>query len=78
MPFVPHTESDVAEMLDAIGVESIDELFDEIPAELRIDALHGVPEGLSEMSVSRLMHERAAQDGLPINFIGAGAWCRCL
>ena len=74
MPFIPHTESDVTEMLAAIGVASIDQLFDEIPAELRIDALHGVPEGLSEMAVARLMHERAQQDGLPINFIGAGAY----
>ena len=31
MPFIPHTEDDVRRMLAAIGVASIDELFDEIP-----------------------------------------------
>ncbi|MFT7306436.1 MAG: glycine dehydrogenase subunit 1, partial [Candidatus Azotimanducaceae bacterium] len=35
MPFVPHTTQDEQIMLDAIGVESIEALFDEIPADLR-------------------------------------------
>ena len=49
MPFIPHTEHDIREMLAAVGVDSIEKLFDEIPAELRIDDLHGVPEALNEM-----------------------------
>ena len=44
MPFVPHTESDVAAMLKAIGANSIDDLFDEIPSELIIKSLAKVPE----------------------------------
>ncbi len=74
MPFIPHTEDDVKEMLAAIGVPRIDNLFDEIPAELLIDDLHGVPEALTEMEISRLMHERASRDGSPLSFIGAGAY----
>ncbi len=74
MPFNPHTQADERAMLDAIGVRSIDELFDEIPASLRVKSLDGVPERLSEMEVSRIMHERAARDGLALNFIGAGAY----
>ncbi|HSG96569.1 MAG TPA: aminomethyl-transferring glycine dehydrogenase subunit GcvPA [Woeseiaceae bacterium] len=74
MPFIPHTENDTREMLMAIGAGSIEELFDEIPDELRIDHLHGVPEALSEMAVSRLMRERAQRDGSPSCFIGAGAY----
>jgi len=31
MPFVPHTNEDERIMLDAIGVKSIEDLFDEIP-----------------------------------------------
>ena len=34
MPFVPHTDADVREMLATIGVSDIDALFDEIPPEL--------------------------------------------
>ncbi len=74
MPFIPHTEDDTREMLDAIGAKTIDELFDEIPAELMIDSLDGVPEAMSEMEISRLMRERAAMDGAPLCFIGAGAY----
>ena len=74
MPFIPHTEADVTEMLVAIGAPDIDSLFAEIPPELRIRTLTGVPEGLNEQQVLRLMHERARQDGLPLNFIGAGAY----
>ena len=74
MPFIPHTESDVRTMLDRIGAPSIDALFDEIPQHLRCGKLKGVPEGLSEMEISRLMSERAAQDGRLINFCGAGAY----
>lgn len=74
MPFIPHTEADVKEMLAAIGSDSIDALFGEIPAELRCQGLNAVPEGLSEMAVSQLMRGRAAEDRMALNFIGAGAY----
>ena len=74
MPFIPHTRSDTEEMLAAIGAPSIEALFDEIPASLRIGSLEGVPEALTEMQVGRLMRQRAAQDEAPLCFIGAGAY----
>jgi glycine dehydrogenase subunit 1 len=74
MSYIPHTEDDVRQMLDAIGAQSIDDLFDEIPAALKIRSLAGIPPASSEMEVGRLMAERAAQDGRPLNFIGAGAY----
>ncbi len=74
MPYIPHTDADVRTMLDRIGVDSIDALFDEIPQQLRVDALPGVPEALTEMDISRLAAERAAGDGQRLNFIGAGAY----
>ena len=74
MPFIPHTEKDTREMLQAIGAESIADLFDEIPPELMIDHLSHVPHALSEMEVSRLMRQRAKMDGSPMSFIGAGAY----
>jgi len=61
-------------MLAAIGADSIDDLFDEIPKDLLISQLEGVPEALNEMQISRLMHERAATDESPLCFIGAGAY----
>ena len=73
MAFIPHTPDDVAGMLDVIGVQSIDELFEEIPGQLRAGVL-AVPPAMSEMEVGRLLSERAAMDGRPLNFIGAGAY----
>ena len=74
MPFIPHTDEDVRAMLGAIGAPSIDALFDEIPQSLRVQGLQGIPEGLSEMQIGRLMSERARQDGRPLSFLGAGAY----
>lgn len=74
MPFIPHTERDVRDMLAAIGVQKIDDLFDEIPAELRSGKLDKIPEGLPEMEVAAILSERARQDGVALNFIGAGAY----
>ena len=74
MPFIPHTAADVQHMLQTIGADSIDALFDEIPESLRIQGLEGIPPGLSEMEIGRLMSERAALDGRPLSFLGAGAY----
>jgi glycine dehydrogenase subunit 1 len=74
MAFIPHTAADVAAMLAAIGVKRIEDLFDEIPPQLRVKSLAGVPEALNEMEIGRLMSERARADGSALNFIGAGAY----
>jgi len=74
MPFIPHTADEVREMLESIGVSSIDALFDEIPAHLRSPELKDIPAPLSEMEVRRLMEERAARDAGATCFIGAGAY----
>lgn len=74
MPFIPHTDEDTRDMLAAIGAASIEELFDEVPPDLIVDSLDGVPDAMSEMAVGRLMRERAAQDADKLCFIGAGAY----
>ncbi|MBI5460887.1 MAG: aminomethyl-transferring glycine dehydrogenase subunit GcvPA [Gammaproteobacteria bacterium] len=74
MPFIPHTEHYVREMLAAIGAKDVDALFDELPAELRARGLQAIPAALIEQDIARVMHERAARDGQPLCFIGAGAY----
>jgi len=74
VPFIPHTAVEVKDMLESIGASSIEELFDEIPAQLKANALQHVPPGLTEMAVMRLMQDRAERDGCYLNFIGAGAY----
>ena len=73
MAYIPHTADDVARMLAVIGARHIDDLFDEIPPELRAATL-SLPPAACEMEVGRLLTERAAQDGRPVSFIGAGAY----
>ncbi len=74
MPFIPHSEIDLQQMLDTIGVASIEELFDEIPEEIRAKNLDGVPDALSEMEMGHLMSKRAKLDEGNLCFIGAGAY----
>ena len=76
MAFIPHTEADVAAMLEAIGVKRIEDLFDEIPPQLRVRALAGVPEELNEMEIGRHMSERARADGIASAAATSGATLR--
>ncbi len=74
MPFIPHTEQDIQEMLATIGVAKLENLFDEIPDSLRVNNLPAIPAQLSEMELARLMRKRAALDNGGLCFIGAGAY----
>ena len=61
-------------MLKTIGADSVDDLFDEIPAHLRAGELSAVPVGMNEMEVSRLMQQRADMNTKSLCFLGAGAY----
>ncbi|MDE0224656.1 MAG: aminomethyl-transferring glycine dehydrogenase subunit GcvPA [Gammaproteobacteria bacterium] len=75
MPFIPHTKADVASMLAVVGAADIDELFDEIPANLLArDSGDGDAAGLTEMETLRRMVERARADETGPCFLGAGAY----
>lgn len=74
MPFIPHTADDEARMLTAIGAASIDQLFDEIPSNLRTGQLQHVPDGVSEMEMLAHMSERAAANHNGVCFLGAGSY----
>jgi len=74
MPFIPHTQRDVDDMLTVIGAKKVEDLFDEIPENLRNNNLTGVLPSLTEMELARLVRERSAKDGGTLCFIGAGAY----
>ena len=61
-------------MLESIGVGSIENLFDEIPAHLRAAVMEAIPQGMTEMEVSRLMRQRADKSTKALCFLGAGAY----
>jgi glycine dehydrogenase subunit 1 len=76
MSYLPHTPEERAEMLQAIGVESVDDLFSNVPETLRSGPLP-IPPGMSEMEVLRLMQSLASEnlnlDTHPA-FLGGGAY----
>src|SRR5215213_6309864 len=73
--FAPHTEADVQEMLEAIGVDTLDDLFADV--EPRYKGELDLPQALSEYEALREVDALAKQNvsGLPI-FLGAGAYDR--
>lgn len=74
MPFIPTTEDDIQTMLNSIGLSSIEDLFSEIPKNLRIEELSVISSASPEMTLFRQLKARAAADKVALNFIGAGAY----
>ena len=62
MRFLPHTDRERQDMLAMIGVDDIDALFADIPADKRLGALSDLPAGKSEAVVSRLMSAMASKN----------------
>jgi len=72
--YVPHTPAEIREMLDVIGVPGIEELFSQIPVELRAGSLD-LPDGMSEFEMLRGMEELAGRDRRDmVPFIGGGSY----
>jgi glycine dehydrogenase subunit 1 len=75
--YIPNTEEDQKEMLKAIGVESIEDLFDSIPQNLRLKTDLNLPSLLSEMElVNELkgLSEKNAHLDEYVSFLGAGSY----
>ncbi len=77
MRFAPHTDGDVREMLDALALSSLDDLFAQIPSEVRLDRSLKIPLGVSEMELVANMKSFAAKNRSTedlVCFAGAGAY----
>jgi glycine dehydrogenase subunit 1 len=77
MRFAPHTDDDVDQMLEAIGLSSVDELFDRIPRTVRLNRPLDLPDGVSEMEIQADLaalagRNRSAED--LVCFAGGGAY----
>ena len=75
-PYSPNTDSDRRKMLDAIGVESVDRLFEDIPAGYRNPPLD-IPPPLSELELRREIEAMAGRNLVPdeyASFLGAGSY----
>jgi glycine dehydrogenase subunit 1 len=76
MGYVPHTDAERREMLAAIGVSGMEDLFPDIPAHVRFPKL-ALPPATSELDIAREMSELASRN-FPIDpshsFLGAGTY----
>ena len=77
MSYTPHTPGEISLMLERIGVGSVEELFDPVPATLRGRAALKLPPALTERALCAHFEERAARN-LSLRggacFLGAGAY----
>jgi glycine dehydrogenase subunit 1 len=76
MSFVPHTAADRRSMLDTVGVDSVEELFEVIPEEVRFPVLD-LPRRLSEAEAHQDLSRLAARNldtAHASSFLGAGIY----
>lgn len=71
MGFTPHTQEEIREMLDAIGVGSIADLFRPIPPSLRSGSFD-LPPGMSEFEMLDRLRGLAVQNDRMVPFVGGG------
>jgi glycine dehydrogenase subunit 1 len=76
MPYIQNTDADRSAMLAAIGVRTLDDLFEQIPEELRLKRPLDLPAGLSELELKELLSERASWNsrGEQGSFLGGGVY----
>lgn len=72
MDFTPHTEADIAEMLEKVGLTSVDQLFHHLPENVRVVGDLDLPTGLSEPEVMEVISDYAARNHTLVCFAGGG------
>lgn len=75
--YLPDTKEDIEEMLAVVGVDSVDDLFLDIPKAIRVDDELAIPAAMAEGELLRHMQQLAAKNttstNLPV-FLGAGVY----
>ncbi len=76
-PYIPHTEEEIKEMLDVVGLSSVEELFSDIPSDLKLNRELDLPLAKSELEVMTYMNKLANKNCSTtqnVCFLGAGAY----
>ena len=75
MSYVPSTGEQRREMLEALGMRDVRELYRDVPTEMLLDRPLDIPAGLSELEVSRAINAMAAKNTVYSTVLrGAGAY----
>ncbi|MGI6667891.1 MAG: aminomethyl-transferring glycine dehydrogenase subunit GcvPA [Acetivibrionales bacterium] len=75
--YIPNTEEDRARMMAAIGISCVDELFNDIPGDLKLKKPMDLPESMPEQELDAHMRHLAGMNthsGSSICFLGAGVY----
>lgn len=76
--FLPNSENTITEsMLSKIGLQSVQDLFSDVPESVRLRRDLNLPNGLSEIDLERLVASRLSKNKVApeyINFLGGGSW----
>ena len=75
--YIPNTDAEKKEMLDSIGVSSIEDLFSDIPSDLRFQGDLNIGEGMSELEVVKHMQDLVSKNKTTEEltcFLGAGTY----
>lgn len=72
--YFPHTKEDLADMLRACGMTSLDDLSADIPESIRFWGDYDLPEGMSEVEIRRFFQTLAAKNKQLVCFAGAGVY----
>ena len=76
-PYLPNTEQEIKAMLDTIGVKSTDELFEDIPASLKLSRKLNLSDSLPEFEIRKHFKELASKNISiedKVCFLGAGIY----
>ena len=77
MPYVPHTPEDIQAMLKVIGAECVDDLFSDLPENVRLKEPLNLPDGLCEEEVLRYFMKAAGRNhgqNELTSFLGGGVY----
>ena len=74
MPYIPHTPEETQLMLNAIQVQDVETLFDEIPESLQHTELNNIEDGMNEMTMLQHAEQLANLNQNHCCFIGAGCY----
>ena len=78
IPYIPHTDEDRQRMLQSIGLQSIEELFDDIPKAIRYTEELPIGNSLSEEETVRAVKKLAQCNIQGVSFLGAGSYDRII
>ncbi|MGM9751733.1 MAG: aminomethyl-transferring glycine dehydrogenase subunit GcvPA [Candidatus Cryptobacteroides sp.] len=74
LSYFPHTEEDVRAMLERIGVNSLDDLFSDVPADFVFKGEYDLPSAMSEQQVRDYFEKLASMNTKLKVFVGQGAY----